>query len=473
MRRAQGTILAAFFLLSAAISFAQEGDSPPESAGALPEFGLGLTLGAQSFPNPDYVPGGDEPELITYQSLGLTPDLAIGKFGVGLDLTLNYRFTAGGGTEFEIRPQDWIPDADRNFFEIYLPKIRYVRWGTKGEPLYALFGSVDNGTLGNGFIMGGYTNTQFLPTQRLFGLSLDIDGALFDFPYVGIETFVGNLAAFDLLGSRLFVRPLVGTGIPVISNLQIGGTVVADRDPFYFAEDDPDAAPLIPGFLPSGQTKEEAAVLIYGADFRLPILSNPIISLAGFGDFVVQNEALGGMLGTGGRLFQVMTYGAQLRFLGANFIPVYFDGSYDLFRPQKYAVYAGVPGATTDPYIGWFASAGFSLVNDQLVFAANLDGPFEVDTTSVFKQPHLLATLSVGEELLAGFSVDASYDKKGILGWEDLISPENAVIGARVNYRIESATISLVYDLQYDPFPEPGGDEWVITSKIESAISLF
>lgn len=473
MRRAQGTLFALIFTLSALLSFAQESESADSTAGTGPDFGLGLTLGAQSFPNPDFVPGESEPELLTYQSLGLSSDIGIGKFGLGLDLTVNYRFTAGDGNDFEIRPQDWVPDANRNFLEVYLPKIRYARWATKGEPLYVLLGSVDNGILGNGFVMGGYTNTQYLPTQRLFGLSLDVDGALFNFPYIGIETFVGNLAAFDLIGTRLFVRPLVGTDIPIVSNLQIGGTLVADLNPFYFAEDDPDADAEIATFLPASTTKEEASVLIYGADFRLPILSNPVVSLAGFGDIVFQNDAIGGMLGTGGRLFQVVTYGAQLRFVGANFIPVYFDGSYDLYRPQKYALYSGAPGFSTDPYVGWFASAGFSLVSEQLVFAANLDGPFDVDPDNVFKQPHLLATLSVGEELLAGFSVDASYDKRGILGWEDLISPENAVIGARVNYRIESATISLVYDLKYDPFPQPGADEWIITSRVESAISLF
>ena len=437
-----------------------------------PDFGLGLTLGAQSFPNPDYDGTGDIPETITWQSLGLTPDLALGPFGIGLDVTLNYTFTGGDGSEFQVREEDWIPDDNTTFLELYLPKLRYVRWGVKGEPLFVLLGSVDNGVLGNGFIMGGYTNTQFLPTQRIFGMSLDVDGALFSFPYVGIETFVSNLAAFDLIGSRLYARPLIGTEIPIVKNLQVGGTIVADRNPFYFAEDDPDAD--LTTFLPTDATAEEASVLVYGADLRLPVISNPVVSLATFGDFVIQNGNSGGMFGVGGRLFGVMTYGAQVRFLGENFIPVYFDGSYDLFRPLKYAVYSGADGFGTDPYVGWFASAGFSLIEDQLVFSANVDGPFgEADPEDTFKQPHLLATFSLAEGLLGGFSLDASYDKVGIESLGDLLSPEDAVIGARLNYRIDAATISLVYDLQYNPFPEEGDDPWIITSSIESAISLF
>ncbi|MFW6288543.1 MAG: hypothetical protein ACOC2Q_02050 [Spirochaetota bacterium] len=435
-----------------------------------PDFGLGITIGAQSFPNPDY--DGSNEETITYQSLGLTPDLAIGKFGLGLDLTLNYRFTGGDGSEFEVRNEDWVPDDETTFLELYLPKIRYARWALKGDPLYVLFGSVDNGVLGNGFIMGGYTNTQFLPAQRLFGLSLDVDGQLFNFPYMGIETFVGNLAAFDLIGTRLYVRPLVGTGMPVIRNLQIGGTFVADRQPFYFAEDNANAP--ISTFLPSGTTKDEADVVIWGSDFRLPILTNPAFSLAAFGDYVNQNQNSGGMLGAGGRLLGVLTYGAQLRFLGEDFIPVYFDNAYDIYRPLKYAVYAGTPGFTTEPYVGWFASAGFSLLQDRLVFTANVDGPFNAEADpGTFQKPHLLATFMLAEGLLGGFSLEASYDKKGIDEIADLIDPQNSVIGARVNYRIDKATISLVYDLQYQPFPEPGDNNWVVTSKIESAISLF
>ncbi|MFW5684833.1 MAG: hypothetical protein ACOC1I_08265, partial [Spirochaetota bacterium] len=335
-----------------------------------------------------------------------------------------------------------------------------------------LLGSVDNGILGNGFIMGGYTNTQFLPEKRIFGMSLDVDGALFSFPYVGVETFVANLAVFDLIGSRLYARPLVDLGIPIVSNLQLGGTVVADRMPFYYAQDDPDAT--VATFLPAGTTAEEASVLVWGADFRLPILNNPVISLAGFGDYVMQNMNSGGMLGAGGRLFGVMTYGGQLRFLGENFIPVYFGSAYDLYRHQNYAVYAGVDGFAIPPYVGWFASAGFSLIEDQLVFSANVDGPFgDLEGPDTLTQPHLLATLLVEEGLLGGFSFEASYDKQGIADLADLLNPEDAVIGARVNYRIENATISLVYDLKYNPFPGPTEDQWIITSKIESAITLF
>ncbi len=458
-----GLLLLAFLAASAA--------GAQESPGTGPDFGLGITIGATSFPNPAYPADPDADRTITYQTLGLTPEFALGKFGMGLDLTLNYTFTGGDGSEFELRREDWIPPEGMTILELYLPKIRYLRWAQKGDPLYVLLGSVDHGVLGNGFIMGGYTNTQFLPERRLFGLSLDVDGALFGFPYVGVESFAANLALFDLIGGRLFVRPLIGTGVPILRNLQLGTTVVADRKPFHYARQE---GAIVSDYLPPGLTADEASVVIWGADVRQPILATPVISLAAFGDYVNQNRHSGGMVGAGGRLFGVVTYGGQIRFLGENFIPVYFDKTYDLYRPLKYAVYSGAPGFGTDPYVGWFATAGFSLLDDRLVFGTEVSGPFGgAESDETFKLPHLRASFMLAEGLVGGFSLQATYDKRGIESLADLVDPENSVIGARVNYRIESATISLVYDLRYDPFPAPGDSPWIVTSRIESAITLF
>ena len=447
------------------------------------DFGLGIAIGAQSFPNPDYTGTGTEPAVITYQSVSATPDLALGKFGIGVDVTLNYRFTAGDGTEFEIRREDWVPDENTSFLELYLPKLRYVRWGLKGDPLYVLLGMVDNGTLGNGFILGGYSNTQQLPEFRLFGMSLDVDGQLFNFPYVGLETFASNLAAFDLIGSRIFVRPLVGTSIPILRNMQVGGTFAMDREPFYFlsrsqlGSGNLDAQ--LEKYLPEDADYTSASVSMWGTDIIVPVLTNPVVSLATFGDFVMQGSNRGGMVGLGGRLINIIPYRAELRFLGSNFVPRYFDVTYDHFRADRYATYAGVDSTayaangedfTTDRSIGWFALSGFALLEDQIVFSASLAGPYSLEDRT-FGYPDLQASLSVAEGLLGGFSLDAFWDKKEIDRPADLFSAEDAVIGARLNYRIENAVISLVYDLQYDPLAEP--DPWVVTSGLESSIKLF
>jgi hypothetical protein len=440
----------------AASVYAQD---PPELG-----FGFDLGIGAETFQEP----WAEDP--ITYQTLSLNPDFSIGPFGIGLDLTFHYRFTAGDGNDFEIREADWVPDENTSFLELYLPKLRYVRWGMRGDPLYIKLGSIDDATLGNGFIMGNYANTLFLPEQRIFGLNFDLDGRLFNFPYVGMQSFIGNLASPDVIGGRLYVRPLAWMSAPILPNLELGYTVVTDINPFYHLEDpdwDGDGNP------------DEGMVLVHGADFLLPLLSNNIISLATFGDIVFQNTNTGGMLGFGGRLFTFLPYGFQIRFLGTNFIPTYFGATYDIYRPVYYDI-ASSDVEVIPSTVGWFASTGFSFFEDQLALYVSIDGPITKplpnDPDNWVNWPHLRGELLVGEGLLPGFDFTAWYDKKNIQEFADLIDPVDAVIGAAINYKTGPAVITLEYDVRYNPeydSSDPTSKQWFTSAGLKSSISIF
>ncbi len=419
------------------------------------DFMLSLALGVEAF------------DGVTYQKVGLSPDLAIGKFGIGLDITIHYRFE---NSVLDIREEDWVPAESgfSSYLGLYLSKFKYVRYGFKGDPLYAKFGSIDDGVLGNGFIMGSYSNTLFLPERRIFGLSFDLDGALFNFPIIGMETFVGDLSAFDVIGARLFIRPLIKTGIPLLQFLQIGTTVAADLKPFRYA----DAATII-DWQAVGIDTAGARVFAAGVDFRQPILDKEVISLAAFGDLVtLQGSSFGGMLGMGGRLAKVITYGAQLRFLGENFVPVYFDSVYDISRPYKYALISDAVGSPS--FIGWFASLGTSLLDDALIFSFNLDGPFKnIDSNpdNYLNYPHFRGLFMVEEGLIPGFSFDASYDKSLIRSFADFIGPEGALMRARINYHTGPAVISFFYQLRYTENDWTSDPE--VTSGLETSIQLF
>jgi len=437
--------LLALIALAAAPGFAQ-------SSGSGFDFGMGLGIGVATYPNGDGT-------FTTWQSLSLKPDLALGKFGIGLDVKLNYNFTGGAGNEFQIRTEDWVPEGPdyfQSFLDIYLPKIMYVRGDEKGAPLYIKLGSIEDGTLGNGFIMGGYDNTLFVPDDRHFGLAFDLDGALFKFPYLGIETFVGDLAQLDVFGARLFVRPLVWLGVPIIKDLQVGASFAMDVKPGLYED-------------PVDLGKDPVAV--YGADARLPILSWKALSLAVFTDVATINGlSYGGMVGFGGRLLSFITYGAQLRVLGDNFIPVYFDATYDVFRKEKYTV-ATTPPASDDVTMAWFATLGTSFLNDLIVFNVSVESPFAwgpVDT-DITQWPHLQGVFLIGQGLVKGLSLEASYDKKLVTNWGSLISPEDAVMQARLNYQIQVAVISFVYKLSYDETATP---QWVVSSGLETSIAL-
>ncbi len=124
--------------------------------------------------------------------VNIKPDISIGNFGIGL--IGSFRFSFGGDAGFTFIAEDWIPDFtdDENLIDkaqtvasTYLPLIRYVRYGFKGDPLYARFGELDSVTVGTGIFVNRYTNTALQPDLRLMGAQFDIDGELFGFPYIG------------------------------------------------------------------------------------------------------------------------------------------------------------------------------------------------------------------------------------------------------------------------------------------------
>lgn len=420
-------------------------------------FQAGIVLGTDVI----VVPGTNPVQTKTWNRLGFEPDLSFGPFGVGLDLSLRFQLSSLSGNAVEVYQGDWVPDYEgsgKSFLDLYLPKIMYLRYGFRGDPLYAKFGSIEDFTLGNGFIVGNYANTRFLPGQRLFGMQFNLDGQLFGFPYLGIELLAGNVAQFDVVGGRLFVRPLIDTGLPLLEDLQVGATAAIDTNPGLYVND---------GGI--------ADVAIYGADLFLPIVKSKAFPLAAFSELAFQPKGRSGfMVGAGGRLLGLITYGAQIRAMSAGFIPNYFDANYDLFRSLKANVMQTTPSG--EGSVGWLAKAGASLFDDVIYFDVGVDGPFKaIPATASLnpaEYPHLRAVAGVGEGLLGGFFFDFAYDKyfigKGGKFFEELIDPTDAVITAAVNFRSGAAVFTLLYNLNYNPTT---GD-FDVTSSLQSSIKF-
>ncbi len=440
-----------------------------ESGGSGADFGLGLLLGVETF---DTLGGTPE----TYQTIALQPDLAIGNFGVGLDVVLHYRFVDpadNDGSSFDIREEDWVIENGTfaDYLALYMPKITYVRYGYKGDPLYVKYGQIEDATLGTGFIVSNYSNTLFQPNEKIAGLNFDMDGTLFKFPYVGLETFVGNLASFDVIGGRIYARPMIWSEIPVLKNLEWGISGAWDTAPDYREE-----------YFDSTLTAD--TVFIWGTDIIQPVLNLPFLSLALFGDVAFQGANHGEMIGFGGRIISILPYVFQVRFLGENFIPSYFDSTYDIYRGTKFAI-LNSDTTVIDPSVAWMATTGISLFDDMLMFTATVDGPFEAvpelgagETVHDYyytDYPHMLARLILGEGLIPKFSLEASYDKKYITSFSDLIAGEDSYINLAVNYDAGGAVVTLSYDLLYNPDddPELTMDDYTVNSTLSCSLQLF
>jgi hypothetical protein len=444
-------ILLAVLLAMAMIGAAFGDDTPSKPF----SFSGGINLGSDVFPD-----SAGEPE--TWTRLGFQPDFGIGKIGIGLDLTFHFKLYPTPDEALELYDGDWVPHGDKGLLDIYLPKILYVRYGLKGEdPFFAKLGSISDLTLGNGFIMSDYSNMHFMPEQRIFGLDLGVDGSLFKFPYVGIEVLTGNLARFDVSGARIFARPLAGTDLPILKDAQAGITIAADRTPYQ-----------------KGGTVLKAGnanpIAVFGGDITVPILGGKAFPLAAFTELAFEpNSSFGAMVGLGGRLLGIITYGAQVRLLQDGFIPSYFDANYDIYSAQKYDYMQLDAGSGT--YAGWFASLGTSLFDDVLSFKASVDGPFAAapsGSTAQVDYPHLRGVLRLDQLGNFPFFFDASYEKYRLGAedgvFQDLVDPTDAVIGLSLNYKTGASVLTLKYDAKWDP----AAGEFIVTSSLQASMKF-
>jgi hypothetical protein len=407
-------------------------------AGSGAGFSAGLNLGSDLLPNPS------TGTIESWSKLGFQPDLSIGKFGVGLDLTFRFQLNTTSATNpLVIYTPDWIPQAGQTIFDVYLPKIMYVRYGIRGDdPLYAKLGSINDFTLGNGLIISDYSNTRFLPNLRIFGLQAGFDGSLIKVPYFGVDLLAGNLAKLDVLGGRFYVRPLGFMGNSILGRLQLGATGVADRDPNLYTN--PGTAPLI---------------YEYGADITDPILTGGIFSLTAFVEGARQgvNDAMGAAGGFRGKLISLIDYGAQVNYLQSGFIPSYFDANYDFYRSERYSYINGTAAGDFVP--GWQANLGFNLFNKRFIFGALLSGPFAdipgVATDNSAAYPHFKGSIQLVEGMISGLFAEGTYEKYFIGRlhpfFQDLIDPTDAAIGFAVHYKTGATVLTLDYAYRWNP----------------------
>lgn len=239
----------------------------------------------------------------SYTTFSISPDLSFGKFGIGLNIELLFNNEGG----FEFRKQGWDKGAG------ILRAIRYLRYGYKHNPVYVRVGTLDNATLGHGFLMWHYSNESNYD-ERKIGLEFDLD-----FDQFGFETVNSNFGNLEILGGRLYYRPLHTTKIPVIKNLEFGATYVTD-------EAEPDSNGVGGG------------ISAWGLDVGLPVIQSDLFYTTLYYDFAkINNFGNGSAVGVEfgfPDVFGLLRLSANVekRFLGKEFLPSYFNALYELER---------------------------------------------------------------------------------------------------------------------------------------------
>ncbi len=259
-----------------------------------------------------------------YYRFHLMPEISLGNFGVGLDLA------------FDINQNGNIRKEDFNTLSDYLSIIRYVRYGLKYDPVYIKLGALDYYTLGHGSIMYQYNNSPSIDNRKI-GLVTDIDFGSF-----GFESIYSTFAEAGVVGLRAYVRPLKFTNaaeIPIISNLEVGGTYAVDFNKYSGVVFAPAGPTTLPAKNPPQQfiASDKGRMQIVGLDIGLPIIKSSLLNLQLYSDYA-KIINFGSGVATGIKIdlngLGILNASAKLerRFNRAHYMPSYFNSLYEIQR---------------------------------------------------------------------------------------------------------------------------------------------
>lgn len=370
-----------------------------------------------------------------YTTFTIAPEFAIGKLGIGLNIELLFNNNDG----FKFRKEGWNKGAGA------FRMIRYLRWGLKGDPFYTRIGSLQSSTLGNGFIMGYYSNESSYDRRKI-GLELDMD-----FGMVGLESMTSNLGNIEIIGGRLFVRPLSTTEIPVLENLEIGGTYVTDMNPDNVKD-----------------TKD--GVYEWGSDLTIPIIKMDIFNWKIYGDYAkINNYGDGTAFGTLVSIPNIIgAFGIyaklEKRFLNDQFLPNYFNTLYEIDRKMKPASFYFPDDVTMT---GELSKVDFlSQVEKTEGLFGELAGQILGKIRLAGSYQHIQNTVGGGimhleaksNDLIPGVRLLWTYDKIGIDDFEDARTLDSrSVAVGEIGYK---AYPFLYVTLQYRWYWVPVEDEF-------------
>jgi hypothetical protein len=384
-------------------------------------------LWAQAFPDPYRYPedrsvtGGigmtwinDQP----YTTLTIAPDLAFGKFGVGLNIQLLFKNNDG----FKFRKDEYKGGA--GIFRV----IRYLRYGQKYDPYYFRIGSLDRATLGNGFLMWNYNN-QSNYDKRKIGLVGDVDLNQF-----GFESVFSSFGTSELQGGNIYVRPFrfAEEPLPILRNLRIYGTYLQDSKVHDEAIND------------STFSEKKLSAYGFGVDLQwlnIKILRSTIyadyskFSDFGSGKVVGINAVFPDFIG----LFAVSAR-LEKRFIGEQFIPSLFGPLYDLQRELGGAnsVFTRLRNAPKTEGI-------FGELAGHIVHRVHLIGSFQ--KLNGIRNSGVLHLEANAPDLVPRFELRAYYDKANIETFRDARTLDiNSVLTADVGYELNNyLLLSVIY----------------------------
>jgi hypothetical protein len=253
-----------------------------------------------------------------FYAVRISPEFALGNFGFGLDLNMEF------GSDGSIRKENFNDATD------YLSIIRYVRYGQKNDPVYVKLGAVDYYTLGHGSIMYLYNNRPSIDNKKI-GLGFDLNMEKW-----GFESIYSDFSQAGVIGMRGNIKPLklfFDSSIPVLSKLELGATYVSDMSKDAHVE----GVVYNPVSQKIEQRLGTKSLNEYGVDAGLPIYKSSVFNSQLYYDFAkIQDLGSGSSAGIllDINLSSFVTLGARFerRWNKEQYMPSLFNWLYEINR---------------------------------------------------------------------------------------------------------------------------------------------
>lgn len=383
-----------------------------------PKFGAGFQFGTLSINDTNY------------NTFNFMPDFAIGRLEIGLDI--NFELEGNGN----FRSTEW------NSWQAILSKIFFIRYGQKDDPFYIKAGGISFLTIGDGFLMNRFSGILNYPSFKKPGLEMEMDFDIFGFQFM-----TDNLFDFDILGLRVFYRPLSGSDIPLFNKIELGAAATSDLDPLN---------PQPPTNQPYSFSDSPAStpVIVYGLDADIPLVDYPFLTLKTYSDFAgIQGKGTGELIGIGGSVVSNIPYNFGIRIIQPGFIPSYFDSFYETVRPSKYSMLDSL----TDNYIGWQFGSGLHLFEKRLNWDIQVDSAFVANSN-----PSLATSFELTRDLFKLISIKMTWMRKNLTKFSDFLTMENAnsiLLFTLEYYLSDNLALSLDYKRTFQVNPFSGAIE--------------
>ncbi|GAB1457325.1 hypothetical protein MASR2M48_26330 [Spirochaetota bacterium] len=385
----------------------------------------------------------------TWAKAVIQPTFTIGKLKTGLYLPIIYSnnlfdsstwYKPSGndewsfGTDIGWTSENWMPALADAATDLAL-KIKFIEYGKPlVDPFFLKIGNLNSFTIGHGLLMRNYANDADFPSIRRIGLNFGLDSGGW-----GFEALTNDLTDNQILGARLYVRPIPGfklaiglsSAVDLYPATDIDVAVQPDKygDPaFIGGAFDFDLPIVTSGLFGVRLFADVAAMAPYVRD---PFIYEGSQGEAGFrydmvwtGDSIQNWGAASGLIGN--VLF--IDWRLEYRYFTGAFRPAFFDSSYERRRSslvKEWASYmSGAQAIDQSPSVmGIYGEGGASLMKDKLSLTLGYFWPWSADATSLDEQisssdDYFKVALNIKKGLIPIVDLAGSviYERRGFIG---------------------------------------------------------